>query len=76
MSKGRPSQVLHVHLLPVTPVLEPALHVLIVQDLGKFLIANYKEAQRPNLPQISPRVQLHDPTETAAVRPGQYSIVL
>ncbi|CAN0388891.1 unnamed protein product [Ectocarpus fasciculatus] len=56
--------------LPLTAILEPALHVLIMQDLGKFLVTNYKEAQRPNLPKQSPRARLQDETETAAVLVG------
>ncbi|CAM9288060.1 unnamed protein product [Ectocarpus sp. 13 AM-2016] len=40
------------------------------EDLGNFLIANYKETQRPNLPRPTPRARLHDETETAAALLG------
>ncbi|CAM9337185.1 unnamed protein product [Ectocarpus sp. 13 AM-2016] len=40
------------------------------EALGKFLISNYKETQRPHRPQQSPRAELHDETETAAALLG------
>ncbi|CBJ31598.1 hypothetical protein Esi_0267_0024 [Ectocarpus siliculosus] len=40
------------------------------EDVGKFLMANYEESQRINVPQPSPRTQLHDETETAAALLG------
>ncbi|CAB1100700.1 unnamed protein product [Ectocarpus sp. CCAP 1310/34] len=40
------------------------------EDLGKFLMANYEESQRIEVPQRSSRTQLHDETETAAALLG------
>ncbi|CAN0073366.1 unnamed protein product, partial [Ectocarpus fasciculatus] len=40
------------------------------EDLGKFLVINYKETQRPHQPPQSPRAHLHDQTETAAALLG------
>ncbi|CAM9265482.1 unnamed protein product [Ectocarpus sp. 13 AM-2016] len=40
------------------------------EDLGKFLMTNYKETQRPKLPKQSPRAQLDDEIETAAALLG------
>lgn len=42
-----------------------------VQVFGEFLVANFKENQKPNRPPEPPIAKLHDKTESAAVRPDQ-----
>ncbi|CAM9336655.1 unnamed protein product, partial [Ectocarpus sp. 8 AP-2014] len=66
----RPRSLFDVHLTASDACPRTRLYVLMIQDLGKFLMANYEESQRINVPQQSPRTQLHDETETAAALLG------